>query len=149
MLTPAEPDFVKMVEEKIEGNHFMHYVGYKITNIGAGSIEAELELQPHHRQQMGFMHGGVTATLADVVSGFAAFTLVKRGQGVVTVDLKISYLNPGAWDKVYAKGYVIKTGRMLHFCEAELWMIKEDGERIDIAKSSAVMATVELPSVKN
>lgn len=140
--TPAEPDFENMVREKITGNTFSHYIGIRIHRIEAGEVEAEIELTPNHLQQMGFVHGGVTATFADVVSGFAAYTLVKRGQGVVTADLRVSYLNPGVGTKLYAKGWVIKAGSRMHFCEAELWMIDEQGNRKDIAKSSSTMVVV-------
>lgn len=138
----AEADFVEMVQEKIGGNHFSQYIGINIHHIAEGEIEATLNLQDYHLQQMGFVHGGVTATFADVVSGFAAYTLVKRGQGVVTADLRISYLNPGVGSKLFAKGYVIKAGSRMHFCEAELWMLDAQNNRIDIAKSSSTMVVI-------
>jgi uncharacterized protein (TIGR00369 family) len=138
----AEADFVEMVQEKIGGNHFSQYIGINIHHIAEGEIEATLNLQDYHLQQMGFVHGGVTATFADVVSGFAAYTLVKRGQGVVTADLRVSYLNPGLGTKVYAKGYVIKAGSRMHFCEAELWVLDAQNNRIDIAKSSSTMVVI-------
>ena len=138
---PAETEFKKMVEEKISGNHFTQYVGIEINKIEAAEIEAILPVEGNHRQQMGFVHGGVTATFSDVVMGFAAFTLVKKGQGVVTADLRISYLNPGVGDTLYGRGYVIKAGQKLIFCEAELWMITEAG-RIDIAKASSTMMVI-------
>ncbi len=138
----AEADFVEMVQEKIGGNHFSQYIGINIHHIAEGEIEATLNLADHHLQQMGFVHGGVTATFADVVSGFAAYTLVKRGQGVVTADLRVSYLNPGLGTKVYARGYVIKAGSRMHFCEAELWVLDAQNNRIDIAKSSSTMVVI-------
>lgn len=138
---PAEADFKTMVEEKVKGNHFTQYVGIEINTIEAAEIVASLPVEDNHRQQMGFVHGGVTATFADVVMGFAAFTLVKKGQGVVTADLRISYLNPGVGNTLYGKGYVIKAGQKLIFCEAELWMMTENG-RIDIAKASSTMMVV-------
>lgn len=138
---PAETEFKKMVEEKVSGNHFTQYVGIEIDKIEAAEIEATLSIEDKHRQQMGFVHGGVTATFSDVVMGFAAFTLVKKGQGVVTADLRISYLNPGVGSTLYGRGYVIKAGQKLIFCEAELWMMTEAG-RIDIAKASSTMIVV-------
>jgi uncharacterized protein (TIGR00369 family) len=147
MWKPAEPHFIEMVKDKIEGNHFMNYIGFVINNIDAGLIEGELDLEQYHMQQMNFLHGGVTATVADIVAGFAAFTLVKKGQGVVTVDLKVSYLNPGQGSKLYAKGYVIKAGQKLFFCESELYTLK-DGQKLLIAKSSATMAVVQPEDIK-
>ena len=140
--TPSETDFIKMVQEKIAGNHFTNHVGYQINHIEAGMVMGELDLKPHHLQQMGFVHGGITATFADVVAGFAAFTLVKKGQNVVTADLKVSYLNPGIGTKIFAKGWVIKAGQKLHFCEALIWMENAEGLKIDIAKSSSTMVVV-------
>lgn len=134
---PAETDFVEMVQSKIASNHFMHYLGLKITSVNAAEVEAELDLQPHHLQQINFVHGGVTATVADIVAGFAAFTLVKKGQGVVTADLKISYLNPGVGKKLKARGTVLKAGNMLHFCESEIWV-----NDVLIAKASAIMVVI-------
>lgn len=140
--TPAEPDFEALVREKINGNTFSRFIGIHIHHISAGYIEAEIEITPNHLQQMGFVHGGVTATFADVVSGFAAYTLVKKGQGVVTADLRVSYLNPGVGTKLYAKGWVIKAGSRMHFCEAELWTVDENGLRKEVAKSSSTMVVV-------
>jgi uncharacterized protein (TIGR00369 family) len=146
---PAEPDFVEMVREKIAGNHFSAFTGFDIYTIEPGYIEAKLELKPHHLQQLGFVHGGVTATMADVVSGFAAYSLVTKNQGVVTADLKVSYLNPGIGDILYAKGYVIKAGQKLHFCEAELWVNNAEGNQVIIAKSSSTMVAIDIPAKLN
>lgn len=141
--TPAEIDFEKMVREKIDGNTFSQHLGMQITTIEAGIANAEMEITPTHLQQLGFIHGGVTATFADVVMGFAAYTLIKRGQSVVTADLRISYLNPGIGNKLFAKGWVIKPGSRMHFCEAELWTEDNSGKQTIIAKCSSTMVVVQ------
>ncbi len=142
--TAAEPDFVEMVKDKISGNHFSNFINLQVKNIEAGLIDAEIEITLNHKQQMGFVHGGVTATVADVVMGFAAYSLVKRGFGVVTSDLRISYLNPGIGDVLYSKGWVIKAGSRMHFCEAELWTVDANGKRTDVAKASGSMVVVSI-----
>jgi uncharacterized protein (TIGR00369 family) len=146
-LIPQETEFVEMVKDKIGGNHFTNYIGFSIHTIQAGLIEGDLDLQQHHLQQMEFVHGGVTATLSDIVAGFAAYTLVKKGQGVVTVELKVSYLNPGQGEKLRAKGYVIKAGSKLFFCESEIYAIKGNTSTL-IAKASATMAVVKPEDIK-
>ena len=145
--TPQETDFVQMVREKIGGNHFTNFIGFTIHTIEAGYIEGSLELQQHHLQQMEFVHGGVTATVSDIVAGFAAFTLVKKGQGVVTVEMKVSYFNPGKGSKLTAKGQVVKAGSRLHFCESELW-VENNGLLTMIAKASATMAIINPEDIK-
>jgi uncharacterized protein (TIGR00369 family) len=120
----------------------MHYMGFEITNIAEGAITGQLILQPHHRQQKGFVHGGLTATIADIVAGFAAVSLVPPDHHVVTVELKVSYLNPGVGDKIVARGWVLKQGLKLNFCEAEVFCMKDTDEPVLIAKASATMATI-------
>lgn len=147
MWKPNESDFVEMIEKKISVNRFMHFLGFKITKIEAGLVEGELDLVTHHMQQANFLHGGVTATVADIVAGFAAFTLVKHSQNLVTVDLRVSYLNPGIGNKLFAKGYVIKAGQKLFFSEAEMWM-ENNSEKVMIAKASGTFAVVNPEDIK-
>ncbi len=126
------------IREKLKGQHFMHLIGADLTRIEPGRVEAALTLGRQHQQQLGFAHGGLVATLADLAAGFAAVTLVPEGVGVVTADLRVSYLNPGVGAQIKAVGWVLKAGRRLHFCEAEVWC-----DDVLIAKASATMAVVE------
>ncbi len=140
--TTQNPDFVNTIHQKLEGQHFMHHIGANLTVIEKAYIEAELLMEEKHLQQAGFTHGGVTATLCDLVTGFAAFSLVGLGDAVVTADLKVSYLNPGDGERLIAKGWVIKPGNMLHFCEGEVWIDKK-GKLTQIAHCTALMAVVK------
>ena len=142
------PDFKNTILQKLERQTFMQHIGFRITNIAEGLIEGELNLQEEHKQQKGFVHGGLTATVADIVAGFAAVSLVPPGHHVVTAELKISYLNPGVGTKLTAKGWVLKQGRKMNFCEAEVYCTNEHQQPVLIAKASATMATIspdELP----
>jgi len=142
MIKTNNPDFKNTILEKLQKPSFLHFIGFTITNIEEGSIEGELFLEEHHKQSQGFMHGGLTATLADTVAGYAAVSLIPINCQVVTVELKVSYLNPGLGSKIMARGWVLKQGKKLNFCEAEVFSIKEDGEPLLIAKASATMATL-------
>ncbi len=126
----------------------MDFIGFRITNVAEGRIEGELDIQDYHKQNKGFVHGGVTATLADTVIGLAAVTLVPKGYHVVTVELKVSYLNPGLGGKLTAKGWVMKQGNLLNFCEAEVFSIIDNAEPLLIAKASATMAIIKPEEVR-
>jgi len=126
------------IRRKLERQHFMHLIGADLTVITSGCVEAELALQQQHQQQRGFAHGGLVATLADLVAGFSAVTLIPDNYGLVTADLRVSYLHPGVGQRLRAIGWVLKAGRRLHFCEAEVWC-----DELLIAKASATMAVVE------
>jgi uncharacterized protein (TIGR00369 family) len=142
MIQTFNPDFRADIEEKLERQEFMKLMGFQVTKIEVGRIEGELTLEQKHKQHKGFAHGGVIATLADIVAGFAAVSLVPKGHHVVTAEIKVSYFHPGVGDKLLAKGYVLKQGRKLNFCEAEVYVVSGENEPLLIAKASTSMATI-------
>lgn len=125
----------------LERQHFMKWIDFAIDKIERGTVEGELELQQKHLQQQGMTHGGVTATISDIVAGFAAYTVVDETQHVVTAELKISYLHPGMGQKLRAIGKVLKAGSKLVFCESEVYSIEKDHSLL-IAKATATMAII-------
>lgn len=135
------PNYKERVLKHLEGQYFMKHIGFKMLEVEPGRTMGELNLEQIHKQQAGFAHGGLVATLADITAGFAAVTLVAEDQRVVTGELKISYLNPGVGKKLKAVGWVLKQGRKMNFCEAEVWAIADDKEKL-IAKASATMVTI-------
>ncbi|GAB3538925.1 PaaI family thioesterase [Pontibacter brevis] len=142
MIKTFNPDFEQDIREKLKRQEFMKLMGFQVTKIEAGRIEGELILEEKHRQHKGFAHGGLIASLADIVAGFAAVSLVPKDHNVVTAELKVSYFHPGVGEKLLAKGYVLKPGRKLNFCEAEIYVVKENNAPLLIAKASTTMATI-------
>lgn len=119
----------------------MKLFGFELKEIEEGRIVGELSVDQKHQQQNGFLHGGVVSTMSDIVMGFAAFSLVPSTHHVVTGELRVSYLSPGRFSRVEAIGWVLKPGKKLHFCEAEIWGV--DGEKRKLlAKASSVMAVI-------
>ena len=136
MPEPAET-LETRIRRKLLRQNFMHLIGADLTRIEPGRVEAALTLAAEHQQHRGFAHGGVIATLADLAAGFAAVTLVPEGTGVVTAEIKVSYLHPGVGTTMRAVGWVLKAGRRLHFCEAEVWC----DDKL-VAKATATMAVI-------
>jgi uncharacterized protein (TIGR00369 family) len=142
MIKTYNPDFKSDIRTKLERQEFMQLLGFEVTKIEAGIIEGELKLTQQHKQHKGFAHGGVIATLADIVAGFAAVTVVPKHYHVVTAELKVSYFRPGVGDKLIAKGSVLKQGRTLNFCEAEVFAVTGEASPVLIAKATTTMATL-------
>ncbi len=129
------------IEKYLERQYFMKHIGFVLDTIEPGLTEGSLKISNEHKQQKGLVHGGVIATVADIVAGFAAYTLVPEDYNVVTGEIKISYLRPGTCDEIFAKGWVLKSGSKLNFCEAEVWQICNN-EKMLIAKASTTMVTI-------
>lgn len=137
-------EYKKTIEEKLTSQFFMHHIGFNLNRIEPGLVEGSCEIKQFLKQQNGFVHGGVTATVADLVMGFAAFTLVSKGKGTVTSDLKIAYLRPGIGEKLEAKGYVVKAGNLLYYCEADIF-VRNGSKEILIARGYSTMCSIDIP----
>ncbi|UII32627.1 PaaI family thioesterase [Fulvivirga ulvae] len=148
MIKTLNPEYKSRVETYLQKQHFMKHIDFTLDIIEEGRTEGWLDIEEIHKQQKGFVHGGVIATLADITAGFAAYTLVPEDHHVVTGEIKVSYFNPGVGQKLHAKGWVIKQGRKMNFCEAEVWCINGETKTM-IAKATTTMVTIfpeDIPS---
>jgi uncharacterized protein (TIGR00369 family) len=141
--TPKNPNFKANILNHLEKQFFMHHIQFDLTDIEAGKVTGSLKMEEKHLQQFGYLHGGVTATVADLVMGFAAFSLVSENEGTVTSDLKVSYLRPALGDTIEAVGYVIKQGNLLYFCEADIFAV-DNGVRTLVARGYSTMCAVKI-----
>lgn len=126
--TVQNPDFDSVVRDSIARQPFMDTVGAKILDLQPGICELAVEKLPGLLQQHGFFHGGVVASLADSAAGYAAYSLFPAGSTILTVDYKVNFLNPASGTRLIATGSVIKPGRKLYFCKADV-VVEADGQR--------------------
>ncbi len=136
------PNFKETIREKLKGQHFMHHIGFDLTEIEVGRVVGEMELDQIHMQQFGFVHGGVIATLMDITMGFSAYSLMPIDCGVVTANLSVDYMNPGIGDRIKAIGEVEKVGGKIVFCNAKVYTYS-NGVETQIASARSLMAVVQ------
>ena len=142
MFKVSDPEFKERILSYLKGQRFMLHNNMRVTDIQPGRVTAELSLEEIHHQQFGRVHGGVITTLADIVAGFAAYTLVDKDTHVVTGEIKVSFFRPAKGKELKSIGTVIKTGTKLSFCEAEVYSV--DNGNILIAKASTTMIHIPL-----
>jgi len=144
------------MDTRLRENQFIQYIGLELTHIDLHTAIMELNIEEHHMQHTGFTHGGVTATICDVTTGIAAYTAVYNGteasKNVVTVDLKVSYVNPSTAPQLRAEAKVTKAGKQLIFCEGQVYDVFANGDEKLVATCVSIMAAVDIPlksTVKN
>ena len=142
-LKTKNPNFRETIIHHLNKQEFMKAIHCRLTAIELGHVIAEIDLDTMHKQQIGLVHGGVTATIADVAAGFAGFTLVAPDEHTVTAEIKVSYLRPGLGKKLKAIGSVIKAGKSMHFCQAHVYSIDELGSEELIAHATTTMAIIK------
>ena len=72
------------------------------------------------------MHAGVITAIADSACGGAALTLMPAGSDVVSVEFKLNFLAPARGERFVARGRVLRTGRTLTVCAADVVAIPGD-----------------------
>jgi uncharacterized protein (TIGR00369 family) len=97
--------------------NFIRDLDIRLEHVGAGTCETSLVVQERLRQQHGFVHGGVIATLADHTAGGAARS-VSGARDVLTVEFKINYLRPATGDRLRCTASVLRAGRTMIVAEA-------------------------------
>jgi uncharacterized protein (TIGR00369 family) len=110
----------------------MSTLGARIEHIGPGEIDLRAPFSPQFGQQNGFWHAGAVSSLADSANGYASFTLAPPGFDVLAVEFKINLLAPAKGESFLAQGRVLRPGRTLTVCLAEVFAL-DTGQRTLIA----------------
>ncbi|NMH66371.1 thioesterase family protein [Shewanella salipaludis] len=114
---------------------FHNLLGLDIKRYDLDGVEVTIRMKPEligniHQQ---ILHGGVTATILDVVGGLTAFAglvasrddwsleaLQQRLKTLGTIDMRVDYLRPGRGDVFTGTGSVIRAGNRVSVCRMEL-----------------------------
>jgi uncharacterized protein (TIGR00369 family) len=108
----------------------METLGATLRSISAGEVVIEAPILPGSRQQQGFAHAALTFALGDSAAGYSALTLLPEDQEVMTAEIKVNLLAPGAGDLLRATGRVIKPGRRLIVVSAEVHAVTGSEEKL-------------------
>ena len=105
---------------------FVRYCGFKADKIEYGSFRSLVTIQDHHRQQDGFIHAGVMATMADHTAGYAAFTVVDEAFQILSIEFKINFYKPAFGDRLECRSTVVRRGRQILVAESEVYDLRKD-----------------------
>jgi uncharacterized protein (TIGR00369 family) len=139
-LQARDPNFDERTRASFNKQGFMHHLGARIIALRPGFVEVEVPFAQSLSQQHGYFHGGVVATLADVASGYAAFSLLDPDASNVTVEFKVNLLAPAEGARLIARGSVIKPGKTLTVCQSNVFAASGDGEKLCATALATFMA---------
>lgn len=124
--TAPDGQFELRVRESFGRQSVMSLIGASLARVEPGLVEIALPYRSDLCQQDGFFHAGITSTIADSAGGYAAYSLMPAGSGVLTVEFKINLAAPAAGERLRALGKVVRPGRTLTICDVEVYA--EDAE---------------------
>jgi uncharacterized protein (TIGR00369 family) len=99
---------------------FHEHVGVEVESAGGGDAVVRLQTGDQHLNAHGTVHGGAIATLVDTAMGAAVAYADDRDSAPVTIEMKVTYLEPGQPGELVARATVRKRGKRLTIVEAEV-----------------------------
>ncbi len=144
---PANPAYEQAVRDSFARQGIMRHIGATLGTIQPGYVEISVPYSDDVSQQHGFFHGGVVGTIADSAGGYAAFSLMAAGDGVLTVEYKVNLLAPADGDSLIARGQVVRPGRTLTVARADVVVLKQGRETLCGYMQQTLMRIVGRPDV--
>ncbi len=137
------PEYAQRVQESFALQGAMRTLGASLAAVEPGRVVIAMRHRPELTQQHGFLHAGMVATALDSACGYAAFTLMPAGAGVLTIEFKINLLAPARGPALQFEGQVTKGGRTISVVDGRAWQSEaEGGERKLVATMTATVMTV-------
>jgi uncharacterized protein (TIGR00369 family) len=137
--TPADADFATRVRESFARQRFMTTLGARLVRIAPGEVDIELPFREDLTQQHSYLHAGAVAAIADTACGYAAFSLMPADAAVLSVEFKLNLLAPAAGERLLARARVLRAGRSLTVCTAEVVTFTSADEETLVASMLATM----------
>ncbi len=131
------------LEQIFNAAPFVANLGIRLVSLGSGTCETELDVEPRHLQQDGFVHAGVQATMADHTAGGAAATLIEPDHMILTAEFKINLLRAAKGQRLTCRSKVLKPGSRLIVVESEV-QCENDGTSILVSKTTASIAAARV-----
>jgi len=120
----------------------MRHLGASVETVSVGFCEIEVRYRPELSQQHGYFHAGVSAAIADTACGYAAYTMAPRENSVLTVEFKLNLLAPAKGETLRAKARVIRSGRTLTVCAADVYVRQGGVEKLCATALVTIMNVV-------
>jgi uncharacterized protein (TIGR00369 family) len=97
---------------------FRELLGIEVADRSDGRAVVTLDASHKHLNPYGSVHGGAIASLVDMAMGAAV--VASGAEAPVTIEMKVTYLEPGRPGQLRCEAKVRKRGRRITIVEAEV-----------------------------
>ena len=127
-LPVIDAQFESRVHESFSRQGLMKHLGAQLAALGPGFAEIHVPFRMEVTQQHNYFHAGVSGAIADSACGYAAYTLMPADSSVLTVEYKLNLLAPADGEKLMARARVLRSGKTLKICAADIYVEKSGAE---------------------
>ena len=148
MTAARDPNFEARVRASFGKQQLMTTIGATLAKVEAGKVDIRLPFRDDLTQHHGFLHAGTIAAVADSACGYAALSLMPADAGVLSIEFKVNMLAPAQGDAIIARGIVIRAGRTIMVCRADVVSVTGRDEKLVAAMQGTMMVMTERESLK-
>jgi acyl-CoA thioesterase len=118
-----DPAMKKGIIEFFNGNKkfFNAYLGLRLVDVKRGYSKLEVECVEHLCQPAMVMHGGASFGMADAAVAMAMLGIYGPGRLMLTIEMKINYLEPIPLGLVTAEAYILRASKRSAYGEVDIW----------------------------
>jgi len=120
---------------------FIKHCRFEAEVIRRGYFQSRVKIVDYHRQQDGFIHAGVMATMADHTAGYAAFTTVPEDFQILTIEFKVNFLRPAYGESLVCRSRTLREGLQIIIGESEVFDQRAE-EEVLVAKALVTLMAV-------
>ncbi len=123
------PNYKKsLMKRTSELSPFWSLLGMEILDIKKGWAKIRLPFSEKLTNPLGIAHGGAVFSPADSAIGLALMGMVEKGEVVITVEMKINYIQPFSKGEIIAEAKIDHKGS--HVAVGEVDVKNEQGELV-------------------
>ncbi|HEX2138709.1 MAG TPA: PaaI family thioesterase [Woeseiaceae bacterium] len=114
----AHPD---LANRTLYEGTYLEFLGFRLTTWKHGFVRVEMPVRSEHRNTVGYLHGGVIASLLDIAGAVSGSYGIEEDYVSVTINLNCNFIAPHKAEHVIAEGELIRTTKSLFFAQAKLF----------------------------
>jgi uncharacterized protein (TIGR00369 family) len=108
------------VAKRLRHSNPINHFGFVLERAEPGRAVFRMPVLEKHKQVQRVVHGGVLAMLADTAGGFAAVLASPVGSRVVTIEMKINFLEAVEDGEIKADARVLRQGRTTSVVDCDI-----------------------------
>jgi uncharacterized protein (TIGR00369 family) len=139
----SDPDYAARVRASFDKQQLMTTLGAQLEQVDPGAVTIRLPFRDDLTQQHGFLHAGAIAAVADSACGYAALSLMPSGADVLSIEFKINMLSPAKGDAIVARAEVIRAGKRIMVCRADVFSLDGTTEKLVAAMQATMMVVTD------
>jgi len=110
----------KFLKNRSGAGGLHEYLGFRIVNVGPGTMQGQLDVREELLTPIGNMHGGVLSAFCDHMLGCVCYPVMKKGQWAATTEFKINLTAPVTTGTIDAYATIVNITRTQAVVSIEL-----------------------------